>query len=96
MRVLAPQLVTGVSCATEIICTDDTTRSGEAERLYDDALHFIVSSVAPVEKRPRVIFCSTEACFRSFGFNKSSANTVGVFGIVVSPEPGVHTTCVMK
>lgn len=86
MRVLAPQLVLGVSCATENICTDDTARFGEAERLYNDALQFVVSSVASIEKHPRVIFCATEACFHSFGFTKSSANTVGVFGIVISPR----------
>ena len=86
MRVLAPQLVAGVSCATETICIDDTTRYGEAERLYNSALHFVSASVASIEKRPRIIFCSTEACFRSFGFNKSSAHTVGVSGIVISPR----------
>jgi hypothetical protein len=86
MRVLAPQLVAGVSCATETICLDDTTRYGEAERLYNDALHFVGSSVASIDKRPRIVFCSTEACFQSFGFTKSSANTVGVFGIIISPR----------
>lgn len=86
IRVLAPQLVGGVSCATEKICTDDTARIEEAERLYDDALQFVVSSVTSIEKSPRVIFCATETCFHSFGFSRSSANTVGTFGIVISPR----------
>ena len=86
MRVLAPQLVAGVSCTTETICIDDTTRYGEAERLYNDALRFVGSSVASIEKRPRVVFCSTETCFQSFGFTKSAANTVGVVGIIISPR----------
>lgn len=86
MRVLAPRLVPGISCATKIICLDNTARYSEAERLYNDALRFVESSVAPVENRPRVVFCSTETCFHSFGFNKSSASTVGVSGIVISPR----------
>lgn len=86
MRVLAPQLVVGISCVTENICTDDAARFPKAERLYHDALQFVVSSVASVERSPRVIFCVTETCFHSFGFTKSSANSVGVFGIVISPR----------
>jgi len=86
MRVLAPQLVMGVSCVSEVICTDDTTRLGEAERLYTEALQFVVSSVASVKKKPRIVYCTTEACFRAFGFTRSSAITVGVSGIVISPR----------
>lgn len=91
MRVLAPQLVVGVSCVTENICTDDTARFGEVERLYNDALQFVVLSVASIEKTPRVIFCATESCFHSFGFSKSTANTVGEFGIVISPRAWSQT-----
>lgn len=86
MRVLAPQLVAGISCTTKTICIDDATRYGEAERLYNDAVYFVASSVSSIEKSPRVIFCSTEDCFQSFGCNKSSARTVGAFGIVISPR----------
>lgn len=86
MRVLAPQWVVGVSCISETICIDDIARGGEAQRLYDNALYFVSSSVASFEKKPRVIFCSTETCFKSFGFNKSSASTVGVSGIIISPR----------
>ncbi|MEN8207398.1 MAG: hypothetical protein ABFS24_15540 [Pseudomonadota bacterium] len=86
VRVLAPQLVSGVSCVTETICLDDIDRVDEAEFLFSNALGFIGSSVASIEKPPRVTFCSTEACFQAFGFNKSTARTVGVSGIVISPR----------
>lgn len=86
MRVIAPQWVAGVSCPTKTICIDDVTHYGEAQRLYSDALHFVGVAVSTIEKSPRVVFCSTEACFQSFGFNKSSARTVGVAGIVISPR----------
>lgn len=86
VRVLAPQLVSGVSCVTETICMEDTARYDEAEALYNDVSSFLEASVASFENRPRIIFCSTQECFRSFGFNKSSAGTVGVSGIVISPR----------
>ena len=86
LRVLAPQLVAGVSCVTAVICMDDPSRHAEAERLYNDSLRFVASSVAPIGKNPRVVFCSTQACFESFGFSRSAASTVGVSGIVVSPR----------
>jgi hypothetical protein len=86
MRVLAPQFVSGVTCVTENICMEETARYWEAERLYKDALAFVESSVASVKNKPRIVFCSTESCFQAFGFKKSSAHTVGVSGIVISPR----------
>lgn len=86
MRVLAPQLVAGVSCVTDTICLEDIAHYAEAKSLYTNALAFIDSSVASVDKPPRVTFCSTQACFQAFGFNKSTARAVGVFGIVISPR----------
>ncbi len=46
----------------------------------------MASAVGPFDENPRVIFCTTEACFQSFGFNRSSAKAVGKSGIVVSPR----------
>jgi hypothetical protein len=86
VRVLAPQWVAGVSCVTETICLEDAARYAEAKGLYTNALDFIDSSVASIEAPPRVTFCSTETCFQAFGFNKSTARTVGVSGIVISPR----------
>ena len=84
-RVLAPELA-GVTCAGDIICTDDMSRYEEAVGLYDEAYEFVNSTIGAIEKRPRVIFCTTEACFQSFGFNKRAAGTVGNSGIVISPR----------
>ncbi|MDX8399780.1 MAG: hypothetical protein R8K20_05980 [Gallionellaceae bacterium] len=85
VRVVAPELA-GLSCIRDIICTDDVSRYQEAAALYDDALHFVDSSVGSIEKKPRVIFCSYQACFQSFGLGKRSAATIGTFGIVISPR----------
>ena len=85
VRVLAPELA-GVSCVSEIICTDDVARHAEATVLYDEALEFVHSSVGAIEQRPRVIFCSSQACFRSFGFDRAASHTVGTSGIVLGPR----------
>jgi hypothetical protein len=85
VRIVAPEQA-GVSCRSKFVCTDDTSRYQEAAALYDEALHFIDSSVSSIEKKPRVTFCSTEDCFQSFGLVKRSAATIGTFGIVISPR----------
>jgi hypothetical protein len=86
VRVVAPELVDGVSCTTASICLDDESMYSEAAKLYKDALSIVERKTGSFNKHPRVIFCSTESCFQSFGFNKASANTVGSSGIVVSPR----------
>lgn len=85
VRVVAPELI-GLACISDTICTDDVARSREAASLYDEALHFVDASVGLIEERPRVIFCSSDTCFQSFGLGKRSAATLGTFGIVISPR----------
>lgn len=86
VRVLVPQWVPGVTCISDVICMDDTSRHREAAGLYDEALGFVNSSVGAIEQKPRIIFCASQACFRSFGFRDSSASTVGTSGIVIGPR----------
>lgn len=86
MRVLVPELVSGITCKSETICIDDISRYPEALKLYEEALNFVDSSLGNLRKRPRVIFCSTVTCFHSFGFKKASASTIGTSGIVISPR----------
>ncbi|MDE0291473.1 MAG: hypothetical protein OXK19_03015 [Candidatus Dadabacteria bacterium] len=85
MRVIVPEL-NGVSCIGEDICTDNALRYEEAIALYEEAYEFVNSSVGIIEKKPRVIFCASQACFQSFGFNKAAAGTVGTSGIVIGPR----------
>lgn len=86
VRVLVPDLVSDITCVSQSICTDDASKYLEAKKLYDEAIQFVTSSVGVLRKKPRIIFCSKESCFRSFGFNKAAAQTVGTSGIVVSPR----------
>ena len=84
VRILAPELA-GVTCVSAVICIDDSSRLAEASDLYQNALQFVGSSIGEIEQSPRVVFCASEACNESFGF-KSAANTIGTFGIVISPR----------
>lgn len=84
-RMLAPEW-NGGSCLSETVCTDDASRYEEALALYDAAYAFVRESVGVIEQKPREIFCTSQACFQSFGFNKAAAHTVGISGIVISPR----------
>ena len=84
-RVLAPEW-SGVTCVSERICLDDVAREAEAVALYDEAHEFVTSRVGAIERKPRAIFCASQSCFRSFGFDTAGAHTVGVSGIVVGPH----------
>ncbi len=85
VRLVAPEL-NGVTCLNNFICTDEPSRFTEATKLYEDSLQFVDVSVAKISHKPRVIFCATDTCFKSFGFDRAAAKTIGTFGIVISPR----------
>jgi hypothetical protein len=78
--------ISGVTCIDETICADDPSRFAEAAELYDGALKYLSSSITPLLERPLVVFCASERCYRRFGFNRSSAESVGRFCIVIGPR----------
>lgn len=86
VRILAPEFVSGITCKTKTICMDDTSKYSEALKLYDEAIEFVESNIGELIEKPKIIFCSTHTCFRSFGFNRASAQTIGTSGIVISPK----------
>lgn len=86
MRLLAPELVPGVTCIIDVICMDDAARYAEAVELYDASLRYVATTAGEFEKSPRITFCATQACYESFGFDRSSASSVGTSGIVVGPK----------
>jgi hypothetical protein len=86
VRVLAPELA-GVSCISDVICLDDTSKYAEASSLYAESVQFVTNTVGAPKRNPKVIFCSTEACYSSYSlFRRSVANTVGTVAIVISPR----------
>lgn len=86
MRIITPEWVAGVVCVSDVICLDDVLRFQEAADLYERAFHFVGAEVGSIENRPRVIFCSSQACFEAFGFSQAAAHAVGVSGIVIGPR----------
>ncbi len=85
IRVLAPEWA-GVSCITDVICIDDPSRFAVASSLYESERHVVEALIGPMERKPRVVFCSTDDCFQSFGFGRRSAATIGTVAIVISPR----------
>jgi len=77
-------IVSGVTCIQDDLCTDDIARMKEAQQLYDEAVVFISASISPLDKRPLVVFCATEDCYRAFGFSNATAKSVG--GLVIPPK----------
>lgn len=76
----------GVSCVGDAICTDDIAQYEQASKLYEGALQFLAASITPLQTRPLVVFCASEACYQSFGSSKSTAESIGRFCIVISPR----------
>lgn len=85
VRVVAPALV-GISCPTTWVCVDDLSNLTAAEHLYSESLTFVSDHVSPLAGKPKVIFCSSEACASSFGLGARSAVTVGTLGTVIGPR----------
>ena len=83
---LVLKYLAGLSCSGNFVCTDDPSRLEEASELYEGAAEFLASSVAPLGKRPLVVFCTTPACFQFSGNSGPAARTVGKFIIVISPR----------
>lgn len=86
VRVLEPGWVTGISCVDETLCLEDLSMRARAAALYAGAEQHVAAQVGQFHGPPRVTFCSTQACYQRFGFDRSSASTLGGFGIVVGPR----------
>jgi hypothetical protein len=80
---MAPGWV-GVECLNGNVCTDDTARLIEATRLYAAARDFVQAKVGMIRNEPRIVFCTTPECSRSFGFTNQLAYTVGTMRVVIS------------
>ena len=78
--------VGGLSCRAEFVCTDDPHRLAQAAALYDGAVEFLSSSVAPLAGKPLVVFCSKPSCYLFTGEAGSAAKTIGKFIVVISPR----------
>lgn len=86
LRIAVPSFVPGIQCPDQIICTDNPAELDNARRLYEQGITAAAAAVGPFETRPRVVFCSTDACAASFGLGRRAAEAVGDIGLVVAPR----------
>ena len=89
IRVLAPELA-GVKCYVGRVCTDDPSKVAEALGLRREALSYVEQNAGGFRANPRMIFCTTPQCDRSFGFAGNAAYNFGSSGLVVSAR-GWHS-----
>jgi hypothetical protein len=85
VRVVLPK-TQGVSCVSALVCVEDPEMANSAIALYDEAFDFVSATVTTLRSKPRVIFCSTEACANRFGLGARAALTFGTLGTVIGPR----------
>ncbi len=83
IRIIAPQL-NGVTCV-DAICVDSSATLPAAEQLHADAMSNVASKLRPLASPPRTVFCSTRACYESFG-GAGRGITVLDLGVVIPPD----------
>lgn len=83
VRVVAPEWA-GLVCVNDTLCVDDVSRVQEAAALYGEALSFVDAALGAMQHKPRVSFCSTDACSETFDLGRRAGMTIGRFGIVIN------------
>ncbi len=76
----------GLSCPQETLCIDDMERLKEAQDLAQIAWNDVIKKLGPIERAPKVIFCSSQTCYDKFGLNKPAAHSVGSIAVIVGPR----------
>ena len=84
VRILAPGVL-GVVCQGAV-CVEDEERSNDAVALYDEAYAFVESRLSKFDTKPRMIFCSTARCYRSFGGGRERAISYPKIGSLISAD----------
>jgi hypothetical protein len=86
LRVAVPAAMPGVQCPSATICTDDIDRLRDAQTLYREGVEKATAALGRFSGRPRVVFCTTNACADTFGIGRRAAEAVGDIGLVVAPR----------
>lgn len=85
IRVVLPK-AQGMSCVSALVCVEEPEKALAAVALYDEAFDFVSDTVVTLRGKPRLVFCSTDACANKFGLEARAALTVGKFGTVIGPR----------
>lgn len=84
VRLLLPEL-NDVTCS-DSVCVDDAGRMLQAKSLYESAHEHVSAKLTPLADRPLMVFCSTAACYRSFGGGSERAITYPKLGSLIAPS----------
>lgn len=87
VRILAPSL-NGVTCV-ERICVEDRSGLPRAQALQREAMAAVARKLLPLREAPLTVFCSTRACYRSFGGGMERGATLFDWGVILPPESWV-------
>lgn len=83
-RVLYPK-INQIDCINKL-CIEREDKFMDAVNLISRANKILSSNSLNIPSQPKYIFCSTQQCFESFGFDESRAHNVGKYGIVIGPR----------
>lgn len=84
LRAVAPGLF-GFVCEGPI-CVDDARRFAEAEALLRLARADVARKLGAPDALPLALFCSSKACYDTFGERRSTAETFGGKAILIGPR----------
>ncbi len=84
-RILSPESY-GMVCTSAHVCIDDTTRLDEAVALRAAAVTAIERQFGPFTTPPRVLFCTTDACYAQFANTGTLGINFGTYGAVIAPR----------
>lgn len=84
VRILAPGFL-GVVCQG-LVCVEDEERLSDAVVLYDEAYAFVEAQLSQFDTKPRMIFCNTARCYRSFGGGRERAISYPKIGSLISAD----------
>lgn len=87
VRIFAPGL-NGVAC-TRRVCVEDAGRLQHAEQLQRAAMAQVGRKLVALDTPPLTVFCSTRACYRSFGGGMERGATLFDWGVILPPESWV-------
>lgn len=84
-RLLYPQLF-GMTCPSSNLCVDNVAKLAQARNLVQRNSPKVALKLSATKHQPKFVFCSTQKCWQSFGFNKAAAITLGKTAIAIAPR----------
>ncbi len=85
IRVMIPEIF-DINCQEKNLCVEDIAQLNKARDLFINAKHELKLKQGLVVGNPKIIFCSTNKCKKTFGLSRHAALNVGTFGIIIAPR----------